>query len=96
MVATDLKLSMATLFKWPKGPYENQENGAGLLAMLEAEGLADPALSAANRAYLARNWRGWTARFRVTDDALVYQPEWIDNAYFQSLFSGSGVLQKRY
>jgi len=44
MIATDLKLSMATLFKWPKGPYENQENGAGLLAMLEAEGLANPAL----------------------------------------------------
>jgi len=77
MVATDLKLSMATLFKWPKGLHENQENDAGL-----------PALSPANRAYLARNRRGWTARFRVTDDALVYQPEWIDNAYFQSLYAG--------
>jgi hypothetical protein len=30
--------------QWPEGPYENQENGAGLLALLEAEGLADPAL----------------------------------------------------
>jgi hypothetical protein len=49
---------------------------------------AGSALSAANRAYLARNRRGWTARFRVTDDALVYQPEWIDNAYFQSLYTG--------
>ena len=59
-----------------------------MLALLEVEGLADPALSPANRAYLARNWRGWTARFRVTDDAFVYQPEWIDNAYFQSLYTG--------
>jgi hypothetical protein len=83
----DLMYALA-FSKWPEGPYENQENGAGLLALLEAEGLADPALSAANRAYLARNRRGWTARFRVTDDALVYQPEWIDNAYFQSLYTG--------
>lgn len=74
--------------KWPEGPYENQENGAGLLALLEAEGLADPKLSAANRDYLARNRRGWEARFRVTDDAIVYQPEWIYNAYFQSLYTG--------
>jgi len=83
----DLMYALA-FSKWPEGPYENQENGAGLLALLEAEGLADPALSPANRAYLARNRRGWTARFRVTDDALVYQPEWIDNAYFQSLYTG--------
>jgi hypothetical protein len=83
----DLMYALA-FSKWPEGPYENQENGAGLLALLEAEGLTDPALSAANRAYLARNRRGWTARFRVTDDALVYQPEWIDNAYFQSLYTG--------
>ncbi|MGC8946348.1 MAG: hypothetical protein ACP5N6_09355, partial [Anaerolineae bacterium] len=52
------------------------------------EGLADPSLSAANRDYLARNRRGWRERFRVTDDALVYQPEWIINAYFQSLYTG--------
>jgi len=83
----DLMYALA-FSKWPEGPYENQENGAGLLALLEAEGLADPVLSPANRAYLARNRRGWTARFRVTDDALVYQPEWIDNAYFQSLYTG--------
>ena len=55
------------------------------------EGLADPALSAANRAYLARNRRGWTARFRATDDALVYQPLWIYNAYFQSLYTGEAL-----
>ncbi|QWK10861.1 MAG: hypothetical protein KNN16_00985 [Thermoflexus hugenholtzii] len=91
MVATDLKLSMAMLFKSPKGLHENQENDAGLPALPEAEGLTDLAFSAANRAYLARNRRGWTARFRVTDDALVYQPEWIDNAYFQSLYTGESL-----
>lgn len=74
--------------RWPEGPYENQENGAGLLALLEATGYAAPELSAANRDYLARNERGWAARFRNTDDALVYQPEWIANALFQSLYTG--------
>jgi hypothetical protein len=75
--------------KWPEGLYENQENGAGLLALLETTRLADPTLSARNRAYLDANQRGWAARFRVTDDAIVYQPEWLDNAYFQSLFTGN-------
>lgn len=83
----DLMYALA-FSKWPEGPYENQENGAGLLALLEAEGLADPDRSPANRAYLARNRRGWVERFRVTDDAIVYQPEWIFNAYFQSLYTG--------
>lgn len=73
---------------WPEGPYENQENGAGLLAVLESEGLADPALSVQNRDYLARNPRGWQPRFRVTDDAVIYQPEWITNAYFQWQYTG--------
>lgn len=74
--------------KWPEGPYENQENGAGLLALLESEKLAAPDLSATNRDYLERNRRGWTARFRNTDDVLIYQAEWINNAYFQSLYTG--------
>ena len=74
--------------KWPEGPYENQENGAGLLALLETEDLAAPVLSLANQDYLQRNPRGWLARFRNTDDAYIYQPEWIDNAYFQSLYTG--------
>ena len=71
---------------WPEGPYENQENGAGLLALLETHRLAAPHLSEANRTYLAQNERGWNQRFRNTDDALVYQLEWINNAYFQSLY----------
>lgn len=83
----DLMYALA-FSKWPEGLYENQENGAGLLALLEADDLAAPELSAANRDYLARNRRGWTARFRVTDDAFIYQPEWITNAYFQSLYTG--------
>jgi hypothetical protein len=74
--------------QWPSGPYENQENGAGLLALLETTGLADPILSPRNQTYLNANPRGWAASFRVTDDAAVYQPEWLDNAYFQSLYTG--------
>jgi hypothetical protein len=74
--------------RWPEGPYENQENGAGLLALLETEALAAPDLTPANRDYLERNPRGWVARFRNTDDAFIYQPEWITNAYFQSLYTG--------
>ncbi len=73
--------------KWPEGPYENQENGAGLLALLESAGLAAPELSSANQGYLERNRRGWLARFRNTDDAFCYQVEWINNAYFQSLYT---------
>lgn len=79
--------------KFPEGPYENQENGAGLLAVLESNGLAAPDLSTINRMYLERNQRGWTARFRNTDDAFVYQPEWITNAYFQSLFANQSSLE---
>ena len=33
------------LARWPRGPYENQENGAGLLAVLISGGLEDPKLS---------------------------------------------------
>jgi hypothetical protein len=74
--------------QWPSGPYENQENGAGLLALLETTGLSDPSFSLRNQTYLNTNPRGWAARFRVTDDAVIYQPTWIDNAYFQSIYTG--------
>ncbi|HWC66184.1 MAG TPA: hypothetical protein VG777_08875, partial [Thermoanaerobaculia bacterium] len=74
--------------KRPEGPYENQENGAGLLAALESGGLADPALSSANRRYLDRIPRGWRGRWRNSDDSFSYQSEWITNAYLQSLRSG--------
>jgi hypothetical protein len=73
---------------WPEGPYANQESGAGLLALLNATGLADPALVARNQSYLARHPGGWDLRFRNTDDAVIYQPEWINNAYYQHLAGG--------
>lgn len=78
----------AALGRWPLGPYENQENGAGLLSLLIATGLEDPQLADANHAYLEQNPRGWSARFRNTDDALLYQPEWITNAFFQAGYTG--------
>ncbi|GAB4449328.1 MAG: hypothetical protein OHK0015_54470 [Chloroflexi bacterium OHK40] len=69
---------------WPAGPYENQESGAGLLAILQATGLGDPALAAESRAYLERAARGWAARWRNNDDTYYYQTEWITNAYYQA------------
>jgi len=71
---------------WPLGPYENQENGAGLLAVLEAEGLGDPTLTSRNREYLSTRGGGWQHGFRNTDDAFFYQPEWITNAIFQASY----------
>jgi hypothetical protein len=79
--------------KLPSGPFENQDIGAGLLAILEFEGLADLDLTAENDKYLSSNPRGWELRFRNTDDTLNYQQEWIYNAYFQSLFSGTADTQ---
>ncbi len=77
----------------PKGPYENQENGAGLIALLQAERLADPALAQQNQDYLANNLRGWAMRFHNTDDSLNYQGEWITNAYFQQIATGKALPQ---
>ncbi|NNJ09831.1 hypothetical protein EKD04_005785 [Chloroflexales bacterium ZM16-3] len=73
---------------WPEGPYANQESGAGLLALLNSTGLADPALTGRNQDYLRRHPGGWDVRFRNTDDAVIYQPEWINNAYYQHLAGG--------
>lgn len=70
----------------PEGSYENQENGGGLLSLLEAYGYADPGLSQANRAYLQRRQFGWNFRFRNNDDVLSYQIEWLTNAYFHSIY----------
>lgn len=52
-----------------------------------SEGLVAPDLSSANRDYLEHTPRGWLARFCNTDDAFIYQQEWISNAYFQSLYT---------
>ncbi len=75
--------------KRPEGPYENQENGAGLLAALESGGLSDPGLSAENRRYLDRAPRGWNARWRNSDDSFSYQSEWITNAWLQARRTGT-------
>jgi hypothetical protein len=72
----------------PQGPYINQETGSGLLSLLENSSLGDPHLSTQNQGYLAENIQGWSTGFRVTDDAAIYQTEWIENALFQSLYSG--------
>ncbi len=85
----------AALARWPLGPYENQENGAGLLSVLISTGLEDPELADANRRYLQQNPRGWLARFRNTDDALVYQPEWLINALFQASYTGQPAGRNR-
>jgi hypothetical protein len=44
------------------------------------------AFSATSRAYLESNRRGWCQRFRNTDDAYIYQAEWIGNALFQQTY----------
>jgi hypothetical protein len=79
------------LAQLPEGPYENQENGLGLLALLQVLEAQQPEftlgpLSAQNSDYLTRNQRGWFQRFRNTDDSYVYQPIWINNALFQSMY----------
>ena len=81
--------------KRPEGPYENQENGAGLLSLLSSEGLEALELSSDNEEYLTRIPRGWENQFRVTDDALIYQPEWITNAHFQALDTGVAPMENR-
>jgi hypothetical protein len=75
--------------KWPEGPYENQETGLALLSLMELGGIATSELSAHNQTFLRQELRGWEWRFRNTDDALVYQPEWLTNAYYQALLTGS-------
>ncbi|MAT42522.1 MAG: hypothetical protein CL609_09290 [Anaerolineaceae bacterium] len=73
---------------WPEGPYENQEIGAGLISMLLKYDLSAPELVEKNISYMERNQRGWAQRFRNTDDAFVYQTDWISNAYLQSEYIG--------
>lgn len=70
----------------PRGPYINQDIGAGLLALLEANQLADPVLQDENHAYLENPARGWSVIFRNTDDSFSYQQIWIENAWFQAQY----------
>lgn len=80
--------------KRPEAAYDNQEIGAGLLAVLDWAGLLEPQLDAASHTYLNRLARGWSARFRNTDDSFGYQPVWINNAFFQSLRSTPGTAAR--
>jgi len=68
--------------KRPEGPYENQEIGSGLLALLTQTGWTGPDLLAQNRAYLATAPLGWRSLFRNTDDAYMYQGVWLSNAWW--------------
>jgi hypothetical protein len=75
--------------KPPDGPYFNQEIGAGLLALLVVGDLSPPDLETQTRAFLDSHHAGWDERFRNTDDALVYQFAWINNALFQARYTGN-------
>lgn len=75
-------LYAAAFGKMPQGPYENQENGAGLLAVLMKNNWAAPELKEANANYLATVPLGWDQLFRNTDDAYFYQGIWQFNAWW--------------
>ncbi len=72
--------------KWPEGPYENQETGAALLSLMEYGQISSGDLSLRNLSYLSRSPKGWMTRFANTDDAFIYQSDWLTNAYLQSLW----------
>lgn len=80
--------------EWPKGPYLNQEIGAGLLSLLEVYGYAGPGLSGQNQAFLSAHNLSWNQGFRNTDDSISYQALWINNAVFQSLYTGIAPLDR--
>jgi hypothetical protein len=79
--------------KTPEGPYENQENGSGLLAVLMSEGLAPNDAQTKIKSYLEREQHGWEVHFRNSDDAYIYQMVWITNALFQSQYTGKTSLE---
>lgn len=71
----------------PVGAYLNQDIGAGLYSILNLTPNLEEALKDRNSNFLSENDRGWMKGFRVTDDAISYQPVWITNSFFQSLSS---------
>lgn len=72
----------------PVGAYLNQDIGAGLYSISNLSTSLEESLYNRNSNFLAQNVRGWIKGFRVTDDAISYQPVWITNSYFQSLLTG--------
>jgi len=75
-------LYAAAYGKQPEGPYENQEIGAGLLAVLMNNGFAAAELIPQNEAYLDQIPLGWDMIFRNTDDSYSYQDVWLANAWW--------------
>jgi len=76
--------------KIPDGPYENQEIGTGLLAVL-SEVLKEkyPDLSERDIEYINNFGVGWRGNFRNPDDGIVYhQQVWIKNAYMMAKYGG--------
>jgi len=71
----------------PVGAYLNQDIGAGLYAILNQVPSLDQSLIVKNSAFLSSSQRGWLKGFRVSDDALIYQPVWITNSLFQAMQS---------
>jgi len=77
------------LVKWPIGPYENQENGAGLLALLEVGNLSviqlyppeTRLISTGSRVDGRRVFETVTMLFSTSLDG-------FKNALFQSLYTG--------
>lgn len=75
----------------PVGAYLNQDIGAGLYALLNQLPLIDTSWQNENAEFLNEHPRGWEQGFRVTDDALTYQPVWITNSYFQALLANQTI-----
>lgn len=75
----------------PVGAYLNQDIGAGLYALLNQLPAIDTSWQNENAEFLNEHPRGWEQGFRVTDDALTYQPVWITNSYFQALLANQTI-----
>ena len=75
----------------PVGAYLNQDIGAGLYALLNQLPATDTSWQDENAVFLNEHPRGWEQGFRVTDDALTYQPVWITNSYFQALLANQTI-----
>jgi len=69
--------------KWPEAPMRTRRLGPDCWHCWNPKTWPHPNCQVQSD-YLERNQRGWLLRFRNTDDAFIYQPEWINNAYYQA------------
>jgi hypothetical protein len=78
----------------PHGLYDNQEIGAGFLAVLShILEPHNPELVARNREFIDRHAVGWRDNFRNPDDGIVYHQQfWIQNAYLLARYAGVGEV----